>query len=132
MHHLIPLDIEYTYKNNLIYEIDINGIITYANLSFAEVTGFRRKELIGKNHKIFRHPDVPDAIYNKLWTIDKKMKAWFSTLKNIRRDGMYFWSNMHCTPKYDKDNNLIGFIIVHKPASKIDIEEEIELYAKYH
>ncbi len=132
MHHLIPLDIEYTYKNNLIYEIDINGIITYANLSFAEVTGFRREELIGKNHKIFRHPDVPDAIYEKLWTIDKRMKAWFSTLKNIRRDGMYFWSNMHCTPKYDKDNNLIGFIIVHKPASKIDIEEEIELYAKFH
>ncbi len=132
MHHLIPLDIEYTYKNNLIYEIDINGIITYANLSFAEVTGFRREELIGKNHKIFRHPDVPDAIYDKLWTIDKRMKAWFSTVKNIRRDGMYFWSNMHCTPKYDKDNNLIGFIIVHKPASKIDIEEEIELYAKYH
>jgi aerotaxis receptor len=132
VHHLIPLDIEYTYKNNLIYEIDLNGIITYANSSFAEVTGFRKEELIGKNHKIFRHPDVPDAIYNNLWTIDKKMKAWFTTLKNIRRDGMYFWSNMHCTPKYDKDNNLIGFIIVHKPASKIDIEEEMAVYAKSH
>jgi aerotaxis receptor len=132
VHHLIALNIEYTYKNNLIYEIDLNGVITYANLSFAEVTGFRREELIGKNHKIFRHPDVPDIIYKKLWTTDKKMKKWFSTLKNIRRDGMYFWSNMHSTPKYDGDNNIIGFIVVHKPASKIDIEEEIELYAQSH
>ena len=132
MHQLIALDIEYTFKNNLIYEIDTNGVITYTNSSFAKVVGFRKEELIGKNHKIFRHPDVPDTIYNKLWTIDKKMKSWFTTLKNIRRDGMYFWSNIYIRPKYDSNNNLIGFIIVHKPASKIDIEEEIERYAQFH
>ncbi len=131
MHQLIALDIEYTFEKNLIYEIDTNGVITYANSSFAEVVGFRKKELIGKNHKIFKHPDVPDTIYNKLWTIDKKMKSWFTTLKNIRRDGMYFWSNIYIRPKYDSNNNLIGFIIVHKPASKIDIEEEIERYAQF-
>ena len=132
MHQLIALDIEYTFKNNLIYEIDTNGVITYANSSFAEVVGYRKEELIGKNHKIFRHPDVPDTIYNKLWTIDKRMKSWFTTLKNIRRDGMYFWSNIYIRPKYNSSNNLVGFIIVHKPASKIDIEEEIERYAQFH
>jgi aerotaxis receptor len=131
VHHLIPLDIEYKYDGNLIYEIDTNGIITYANSAFAEVSGFRKEELIGKNHRIFKHPDVPDEIYNRLWTTDNKMKTWFNTLKNIRRDGTYFWSNVHCTPKYDKDNNLVGFIVVHKPASQIDIEEESELYAQF-
>jgi len=131
VHHLIPLDIEYSYKKNLIYEIDKDGVITFSNSNFAEVTGFRREELIGKNHRIFRHPDVPDALYEKLWLTNKRMKKWFSTIKNIRRDGMYFWSNIHTTPKYDKNNNIIGFIIVHKPASKIDVEEEIELYAQY-
>ena len=131
MHHIIPFDIEYTYKNNLIYEIDLYGIITYANANFAEVSGFKREELIGKNHRIFKHPDVPNEIYEKLWSTDKRLKKWFSTLKNIRRDGMYFWSNIHTTPKYNKNNEIIGFIIVHKPASKIDIEEEIERYAQY-
>jgi aerotaxis receptor len=132
VHHLIPLDIEYDYNDNLIYEIDLNGIITYANSGFAEVTGFKREELIGKNHKIFKHPDVPDAIYKRLWTVDKRMKKWFTTLKNIRRDGAYFWSNVHSTPKYNDNKKLIGFIIVHRPASKIDIEEEIERYAQFH
>jgi len=131
VHHLIPLDIEYKYKKNLIYEIDMYGVITFVNSNFAEVTGFRREELIGKNHKIFRHPDVPDVLYEKLWSTNKRMKKWFSTLKNIRRDGMYFWSNIHTTPKYDKNDKIIGFIVVHKPASKIDVEEEIELYAQY-
>lgn len=130
MNHLIALDIEYTFTKNLIYEIDTNGIITYANANFAEATGFRRNELIGKNHRAFKHPDVPDEIYETLWSTDDKLRKWFSTLKNIRRDGMYFWSNIHCTPKY-KEAELVGFIIVHKPASKIDIEEEIERYAQY-
>jgi PAS domain S-box-containing protein len=131
VHQLIALDIEYTYTTNLIYEIDINGIITFSNSNFAEVTGFRKKELIGKNHEVFRHPDVPDEIYEKLWSTEERLKKWFSTIKNIRRDGMYFWSSIHCTPKRDTDDNIIGFIVVHKPASKIDIEEELERYAQY-
>ena len=130
MHHLIALDIEYTYTKNLIYEIDRDGIITFSNSNFAEVTGFRKEELIGKNHRVFKHPDVPNVIYEKLWSSEKRLKKWFSTLKNIRRDGMYFWSNIHCTPKYNKKNETIGFIVVHKPASKIDVEEEIEHYAQ--
>ena len=131
MHHIIAFDIEYNYKTNLIYEIDTDGIITFSNSNFAEVTGFPKQELIGKNHKVFKHPDVPDEIYNRLWSTEKRLKKWFSTLKNIRRDGLYFWSNVHCTPKLDQDNNIVGFIVVHKPASKIDIEEEIEQYAQY-
>ncbi len=131
MHHIIALDIEYNYTTNLIYEIDINGIITFSNSSFAEVTGFPKKELIGKHHDVFKHPDVPDKIYKRLWSTEKRLKKWFSTLKNIRRDGLYFWSSVHSTPKHDKDGNIIGFIVVHKPASKIDIEEEIEQYAQH-
>ncbi len=131
MHRPIPLDVEYTFTENLIYEIDLRGIITYANQDFCEVTGFRKSELIGKNHSIFKHPDVPDVIYNNLWSTKKKLKQWFSTLKNMRRDGMYFWSDIHCTLKYDNDSNISGFIIVHKPTSRLNREEEIELYTQY-
>jgi len=132
VHRPIALDVEYTFTKNLIYEINLKGIITYANKHFCEVTGFRKSELIGKNHSIFKHPDVPDEIYNNLWSTKKELKQWFSTLKNMRRDGMYFWSDIHCTVKYDKDSNIIGFIVVHKPiTSKLNIEEEIERYAQY-
>ena len=130
MHRPIALDVEYTFTKNLIYEIDLKGIITYANQNFCEVTGFRREELIGKNHSIFKHPDVPDDIYNNLWSTKKRLKQWFSVLKNMRRDGMYFWSDIHCTVKYDNDLKMSGFIIVHKPTSKLNIEEENERYAQ--
>ena len=131
MHHPIALDVEYTFNQNLIYEIDINGIITYANQNFCHVTGFRKEELIGKDHSIFKHPDVPQELYENLWSTKKRLKQWFSTLKNMRRDGMYFWSDIHCTVKYNNDSEISGFIVVHKPTSISNIEEEIERYAQY-
>jgi len=131
VHRPIPLDVEYSFNNNLIYETDLSGVITYANQHFCEVSGFRREELIGKNHSIFKHPDVPDELYENLWSTKKRLKQWFSVLKNIRRDGMYFWSDLHCTVKHDDNNKESGFLIVHKPTSKLDIEEETERYAQY-
>ncbi len=131
MHRPIALDVEYTFTKNLIYEIDLYGIITYANQNFCEVTGYRREELIGKNHSIFKHPDVPEEMYNELWSTKKRLKQWFSVLKNMRRDGMYFWSDIHCTVKYDDDLKVVGFIIVHKPTSKLNVEEESERYAQF-
>lgn len=131
MHRPIALDVEYSFKNNLIYEIDLDGIITYSNQHFCEVSGFKKEELIGKNHSIFKHPDVPDALYESLWSTKKRLKQWFSVLKNMRRDGMYFWSDIHCTVKYNDNNEIIGFIVVHKPTSKLNIEEETERYAQF-
>lgn len=131
MHRPIALDVEYSFTNNLIYEIDLLGVITYANQNFCEVSGFRREELIGKNHSIFKHPDVPDNLYDNLWSTKKRLKQWFSVLKNMRRDGMYFWSDIHCTVKYDDNNKMIGFIIVQKPTSQLNVEEETERYAQY-
>ncbi len=131
MHRPIALDVEYSFDKNLIYETDLSGIITYANQNFCEVSGYRREELIGKNHSIFKHPDVPDDLYEQLWSTKKRLKQWFSVLKNMRRDGMYFWSDVHCTIKCDNNGKEVGFLIVHKPTSKLNIEEESERYAQY-
>ena len=131
MHRPIALDVEYKFSDNLIYEIDLDGIITYANQNFCEVTAYRKAELIGKNHSIFKHPDVPTELYDNLWSTKKELKQWFSTLKNMRRDGMYFWSDIHCTIKYNNNSEMVGFIVVHKPTSKLNIEEEIERYSQY-
>jgi aerotaxis receptor len=131
VHRPLALDVEYTFTKNLIYEINLKGIITYANQNFCEVTGFRKKELLGINHSIFKHPDVPAILYHNLWSTKKQLKQWFSTLKNMRRDGMYFWSDIHCTVKYDNESKVSGFIVVHKPTSRLNMEEEIERYAQY-
>ncbi|MDQ6978296.1 MAG: PAS domain S-box protein, partial [Ghiorsea sp.] len=43
----------------LISETNLKGIITDVNDEFVEISGFTKAELIGKNHNVVRHPDMP-------------------------------------------------------------------------
>lgn len=126
------VNIEYQFSETLIYEIDLNYIITYANKSFCNVVSYREDEVIGKNNIFYKHPDVPKERYEKLWNINySNNRKNFFTLKNIRRDGFYFWSNIFTSPKYSKDNKLQGHIIIHREASKLDITEEEYIYNNF-
>jgi PAS domain-containing protein len=43
----------------LVSKTDTKGIITYCNRSFIEISGYSEDELMGKNHNLVRHPDMP-------------------------------------------------------------------------
>jgi len=45
---------------------NLKGIITSANQEFVDISGYSENELIGKNHNIVRHPDVPPAAFQDL------------------------------------------------------------------
>jgi len=55
-------EINYAESSVFVTKTDTKGIITYANDSFVEVSGFSREELIGTNHNLVRHPDMPSGI----------------------------------------------------------------------
>jgi len=60
---------------SIISTTDLKGAITYFNRDFMEVSGFSESELIGKNHNIIRHPDMPSAAFEDLWATLKLAKA---------------------------------------------------------
>lgn len=51
---------------------DLKGIITYANDTFIDLSGFSSDELIGKNHNLVRHLDMPPAAFQNLWDTVKE------------------------------------------------------------
>ncbi|MDH5614771.1 MAG: PAS domain S-box protein, partial [Gammaproteobacteria bacterium] len=50
----------------IISATDAKGIITRVNDVFTKVSGYSQEELIGKNHNIVRHPDMPPAAFEDL------------------------------------------------------------------
>ncbi|MEJ2687868.1 MAG: PAS domain-containing protein, partial [Gammaproteobacteria bacterium] len=75
---------ERTFSENehLLSLTDLKGIITYANRNFIEISGFPAEELQGRNHNIVRHPDMPPAAFDDLWTTLKAGKPWMGLVKN--------------------------------------------------
>ncbi len=106
----------------MITETDTSGIITYANRKFREMTGYDKEELIGSPHSINRHPDMPKAAFKKMWETIKRGDMWEGYVKNMRKDGRYYWVIVWIKPKLDKDGNIVGYIAGRKVPNRQDIK----------
>ncbi len=131
MDKVTPIDEEYIYEGNVIIsQTDLNGIITYANRMFCEISGYKSEELIGKPHNIIRHPDMPRGAFAKMWDTISGGQAWNGLVKNLRRDGLYYWVDTEILPIVDSENSVTGYIAARKPASRKDIQENKDIYRK--
>jgi len=121
-------DEEYIFKDSVIVsETDLKGIITFANRAFCKISGYNKEELIGKPHNIIRHPDMPKAAFKEMWDTIKNDKEWIGIVKNLRKDGKYYWVKTYIKPVF-KNGKKIGYIAARKPVGEKD-KEEVE--AKY-
>ncbi len=126
-----PIDEEYTFKDGVIVSsTDLKGIITYANRKFCEIAGYTKEELTGKNHNIIRHPDMPKAAFKELWDTIQAGKEWTGIVKNLRKDGRYYWVYSHIAPVKDEEGRIVGYTAARRPASDSEVAEAEKLYAQ--
>jgi aerotaxis receptor len=99
----------------LVSRTDLKGIITYANDAFVEISGFTREELIGKSHNMVRHPDMPEAAFQDLWSTVKKGLPWRGLVKNRCKNGGFYWVEAFVVP-VKKNGQITGYMSVRTPA----------------
>ena len=66
----------------LVSKTDLKGVITYCNRDFIEISGFTEREIIGQNHNLVRHPDMPPEAFEDLWNANKRGDPWIGIVKN--------------------------------------------------
>ena len=91
----------------IISRTDLKGNITHANDIFCEISGYEIFELKGKAHSIVRHPDMPASIFADLWETITNKKQWRGVVKNIRKDGGFYWVDAIVSGVY-KDGELFN------------------------
>lgn len=90
----------------LVSTTDLKGITTFANDAFCEISGFDRDALIGKNHNIVRHPDMPPIAFADLWARIQQGESWIGVVKNRAINGDYYWVDAYVSAVYDGDNKI--------------------------
>ncbi len=113
----------------LVTRTDLKGVITYANDAFVEISGFTRDELVGKNHNVVRHPDMPSAAFEDLWQCLKSGRPWTALVKNRTKSGDYYWVEANVTPMY-KNGKLNGYLSVRYAPSREQVMQAEALYQK--
>ena len=113
------LEVTFAAGEQLVSTTDLKGVITYSNPAFCRVAGYSEQELLGQNHNIIRHQDMPKVAFADLWLQVKAGKPWRGIVKNRTKSGGYYWVDAYVTPIYDQ-KKIVGYQSVRvKPAPQL-------------
>ena len=114
----------------IVSSTDPAGVITHANESFVAMSGFSLEELLGEQHYILRHPDMPPAAFKGLWdTVNQGLK-WHGYVKNLRKDGSHYWVYATAVPNI-RNGQTVGYTSVRRKPSRKKIEELSAVYKEW-
>ncbi|MCW9025273.1 MAG: methyl-accepting chemotaxis protein [Gammaproteobacteria bacterium] len=114
---------------NILSTTDPKGAITYVNQDFIDISGFTTEELIGKNHNVVRHPEMPPAAFENLWETVKSNESWMGIVKNRCKNGNHYWVSAYVTPITENGEVKEYQSIRSKPAEE-EVKRAEKLYAQ--
>ncbi|WP_299178536.1 PAS domain-containing protein [uncultured Neptuniibacter sp.] len=125
---IIDREVPYPEGKLIVSRTDTKGFITHANQAFVDMSGYSQEELIGKNHYILRHPDMPAVAFAGLWETIEAGNKWHGYVKNLRKDGAYYWVKATVIPNI-RNGQVVGYTSVRRKPSRSKIAESEALYA---
>ena len=114
--------------DSIVTRTDAKGIVTEANDDFCRISGFAREELIGKNHNLVRHPDMPPEAFADLWQTLEAGLPWSGLVKNRRKNGDFYWVKAHVAPVM-ANGRVDGYISSRTMPSREEVAATAPVYA---
>ncbi len=114
----------------IVSKTDIKGRLIYCNEVFVGISGFKEHELLDKQHNIVRHPDMPRGVFKLLWDTIQSGQEFNGYVKNLCKDGSFYWVFANVTPSYDAGHQLIGYYSVRRKPRQDALNSIKPLYAQ--
>jgi len=103
---------------------DTKGIITYANDTFCEMSGYTKEELIGRPHNIVKHPDTIPEIYLDMWKTITNKKIWQGRIKNLNKNGRTYYQHSVIVPIINDQDEIEEYIAIRQDITDLFHQEE--------
>ena len=112
-------------ESNIVSKSDLNGLITYANEKFCEITGYTRTEVIGRPHSLVRHPDTNSEVFRELWRHLGARKDWKGIIKNKKKDGGHYWVDINIFPVFNEKGEVFEYIAVRHDITELMDQRQV-------
>lgn len=113
----------------IVSKTDTKGVITYGNPIFIEFSGYSEQELLGSQHNIVRHPDMPRAAFKLAWDTIAAGQEFFGYVKNMAKDGSFYWVFTHISPDFDQAGRIVGYTSVRRCPRREAVNAIAPVYA---
>lgn len=128
--NITPTSVEKVMREGdyIVSKTDLKGRITYGNRIFIEFSGYSEAELLGAQHNIIRHPDMPRAVFKLLWDTIAAGRECNAYVKNMAKDGRFYWVFANVTPDRDAAGNIVGYYSVRRKPRASGVQTVTGLY----
>ena len=128
---IVPTAIEQVMREGeyIVSTTDPSGRITSVNDVLVRFSGYSAEELIGRQHNILRHPDMPRSVFGMAWDSLGHGESFYGYIKNLSKDGSFYWVFAHIFPLYDEDGALVGYKSIRRKPRQAALAPVVALYA---
>lgn len=105
--------------SNIVFKINPSGLITHVNDPVCSISGYSRDELIGQNHSVFYHHDMPSAVLQELWSTVENGSIFKIILKNISKNTQPYYLDTTIIPMKNKDDEITEYIAVQHDVTEL-------------
>lgn len=116
-------------RPNILSTTSPQSHITYINPDFIKISGFTEEELLGQPHNIVRHPDMPPAAFEHMWSTLKSGRSWMGLIKNRCKNGDHYWVSAYVTP-IAKNGSIVEYQSVRTKPEPEQVLAAEKLYAQ--
>ncbi|MGJ0355031.1 bifunctional diguanylate cyclase/phosphodiesterase [Aliarcobacter cryaerophilus] len=106
-------------ESSIVSKTDKNGLITFVNKKFCEISGYEEDELIGKSHNIVRHPSMTKEFFNNLWKTITNKEIFKGVIVNKKKNGLVYYVDTTIIPILDENKNIDEFIAIRHDITKV-------------
>ncbi|MGJ0332695.1 EAL domain-containing protein [Aliarcobacter cryaerophilus] len=106
-------------ESSIVSKTDKNGLITFVNKKFCEISGYEEDELIGKSHNIVRHPSMTKEFFNNLWKTIINKEIFKGVIVNKKKNGLVYYVDTTIIPILDENKNIEEFIAIRHDITKV-------------
>ena len=112
----------------IVSKTDTSGRITYVNQTLLEISDYTEEDLLGQQHSIVRHPEMPRSVFKLLWETIQTGQEIFAYVVNLTKFGDHYWVFAHITPTFGPDGSIIGFHSNRRAPNRKGVQSAEALY----
>lgn len=129
---ITPTEVEHHLKADeyIISTANPKGRITSVNDVLVDYSGYSREELMNAQHNIIRHPDMPRSVFWLMWETLREGDDFYGYIKNLRKDGGFYWVFTHVLPVHDSEGDVVGYRSVRSAPRPGSVTAVDALYAQ--
>jgi len=76
----------------MVCKLSKDGIITFVNQAYEQITGYSQAELVGNSHEVIQDPKLPKVMQERVWDLINQGQHTYFISRNLTKHNEYFWT----------------------------------------